>query len=312
MRCMKISAEAIKRWAHEVGFSACGMSPAGPVEAWAIEGLNAWLEQGCEAGMAYMANHRDLRCDPRGLLEGARTVVSVALNYYPPRRRDPHEPYIAYYAYGKDYHDVMKARLRQLWERIRAALPVDVEAKARLFTDSAPLLERYWAWRSGIGWIGKNTTLIIPRAGSFFFLGEIVMTLEADRYDTPMRSHCGTCERCLHACPTGALCRAYCLDASRCISYLTIEHRGEIPAKLASKVKGYLFGCDACQLACPHNRFARPTEVAEFHPSTDLLGLRHDTIYNMVEDDYRRLFKGSAVKRAKFDGLRRTIRSWDG
>ena len=308
MRCMKISAEAIKRWAHEVGFSACGMSPAGPVEAWAIEGLDAWLEQGCEAGMAYMANHRDLRYDLRGLLEGARTVISVALNYYPPCRRDPHEPYIAYYAYGKDYHDVVKARLRQLWERIRAALPVDVEAEARLFTDSAPLLERYWAGRSGIGWIGKNTTLIIPRAGSFFFLGEIVMTLEADRYDTPMRSHCGTCERCLHACPTGALCRAYCLDARRCISYLTIEHRGEIPAKLASKVQGYLFGCDACQSCCPYNRRAPQHRNPAFDTLFDPAELDAEAWRALDERQFTDCFGTTPLTRSGLERIRGNIR----
>lgn len=307
---MKVRAADIKRLAQELGFAACGMSRAEPVGAEAASALDGWLEQGCHAGMGYMQAHRELRKDPRGLLEGAKTVLSVALNYYPEVRRDPAGPYIAYYAYGADYHTVMKAKLGQLWAGIRALLPEGADGvSARLFTDSAPLLERYWAWRSGLGWQGKHTNLIIPRAGSFFFLGEIVTTLEADVYDKPLRPRCGTCRRCLDACPTGALRRPYCLDANRCISYLTIEHRGEIPAELAPRMQGMLFGCDACQQACPWNRFARPTAEEAFRPSEELLHLRREALCRMTEEDYRRLFKGSAVKRAKFSGLLRTIRS---
>ncbi len=307
---MKVSATDIKRLAREVGFAACGMSRAESIEDAAASALDSWLEQGCEAGMAYMRNHRELRKDPRGLLEGAQTVISLALNYYPEVKRDPTEPYIAYYAYGTDYHTVMKAKLRQLWTKIQALL-LENEGSfvARLFADSAPLLERYWAWRSGIGWQGKNTSLIIPRAGSFFFLGEIITTLEADVYDQPMKSHCGSCRRCLDACPTGALRCAYCLDANRCISYLTIEHRGEIPVEILPKMQGYLFGCDVCQQVCPWNRFALPTVEEAFRPSAALFHLQRDTLCNMNEENYRHLFKGSAVKRAKYSGLLRTIRS---
>lgn len=307
---MKIEAKKIKEWAQRLGFDACGMAPARPVDAIHIHWLDEWLKAGCEAGMSYMANHRDLRIDPSTLVEGARTVISVALNYYPPQCRDTSEPHIAYYAYGKDYHDVMKRKLRELWQMIRAYCPEESGAEARVFVDSAPLLERYWAWRCGLGWIGKNTSLILPHRGSFFFLGEIVMNREVDQYDEPIKSHCGTCERCLQACPTHALEYPHRLNAHRCISYLTIENREEIPAGIRRQIKNHLFGCDACQLACPHNRFSRPTRVEEFHPSEELLQLKRASLYTLTEEDYRRIFKGSAVKRAKFTGLQRTIQGW--
>ena len=180
---------------------------------------------------------------------------------------------------------------------------------ARVFTDSAPILERYWAWKAGLGWIGKNTCLILPGKGSFFFLGEIVTTLEVDRYDTPLSDRCGSCTRCLEACPTGALDAPRHLDASRCLSYLTIEHRGEIPAGQAERLGNRLYGCDTCQLACPWNRFATPTEVEEFRPSVELLALDWDTLRAWDEETYRRVFAHSAVKRAKYEGLTRTIRA---
>lgn len=307
---MKIEAKKIKEWAQQIGFDACGMAPANPVDEANARWLDEWLKAGHEAGMSYMANHRDVRLHPSALVEGARTVLSVALNYYPPRHRSSSEPYIAYYAYGKDYHDVMKKKLRELWQTIRENLPDNSNAEARVFVDSAPLLERYWAWRCGLGWIGKNTTLILPRHGSFFFLGEIVMTIEADQYDEPMKSYCGTCERCLQACPTHALECAYHLNANRCLSYLTIENREEIPAEIKGQAQGHLFGCDSCQLACPYNRFSSSTPVQEFHPSDELLHLQREDLYTMTEEKYRRIFKGSAIKRAKFSGLQRTIRAW--
>ena len=204
----------------------------------------------------------------------------------------------------------MKRKLRELWQMIRAYCPEESGAEARVFVDSAPLLERYWAWRCGLGWIGKNTSLILPHRGSFFFLGEIVMNREVDQYDEPIKSHCGTCERCLQACPTHALEYPHRLNARRCISYLTIENREEIPAGIRRQIKNHLFGCDACQLACPHNRFSRPTRVEEFHPSEELLQLKRASLYTLTEEDYRRIFKGSAVKRAKFTGLQRTIQGW--
>ena len=227
------------------------------------------------------------------------------MNYYPKVLRNPAEPYISYYAYGEDYHGVVKDKLRQLWKAITEHHPSNNEA--RVFTDSAPLLERYWAWKAGLGWIGKNTNLIIPGKGSFFFLGEIVTTLVVDTYDSPKKNHCGSCIRCLNACPTGALEGPKRLNARKCISYLTIEHRGEIPVEQAVLLGNRVYGCDTCQAVCPWNRFAMPTAVAAFHPTPSLLSLKKDDFKALSREDYNRIFAHSAVKRAKYEGLLRTI-----
>ena len=274
--------------------------------------FDKWLKEGNHAGMTYMENHREIRLDPTGLVEGAKTVISVALNYYPEQKLPPEAPHIAYYAYGKDYHFVLKEMLNSLWA---ALLPHTGTGQAdagdaRFFTDSAPILERYWAWKAGLGWIGKNTNLIIPGKGSFFFLGEIVTTLEADQYDTPQKNRCGSCTRCLDACPTKALEGPRHLNARKCLSYLTIENRGEIPAEQAARLGNRLYGCDTCQEVCPWNRFARPTRIEAFRPSEELLLLNRKKIDCMTEEDYRRIFAKSAVKRAKYEGLMRTRDAW--
>lgn len=299
---MNIS-QSIKHKALALGFDACGIAPVASADTEAAY-FDQWIEEGCHAGMKYMENYREIRLNPAGLVEGARSVISVALNYYPQRKQSPDAPRISYYAYGKDYHLVMKDKLRLLWQSITDELDgID----ARLFTDSAPILERYWAWRAGLGWIGRNTNLIIPGKGSFFFLGEIVTTLEVDEYDIPQKNRCGTCRRCLDACPTGALERPGRLNARKCISYLTIEHKGDIPPRQAALLGNRLYGCDTCQEACPWNRFARPTTEAAFAPSDDFLSLRKDHLKDFSREDYNRIFAGSAVKRAKYEGIRRTI-----
>lgn len=317
----------IKATAKELGFAACGISRVGDAESEALF-LDEWLRSGCHAGMKYMENYRDLRLNPAGLVEGAKSIISVALNYYPEKKLPPEAPHIAYYAYGKDYHIVVKDLLQQLWNHIAAPFsatdanfsplergqgvcyhPAQPTPAARFFTDSAPILERYWAWRSGLGWIGRNTNLIIPGKGSYFFLGEIVTTLEVDGYDTPQPNRCGTCRRCLDACPTGALERANRLNATKCLSYLTIENRGEIPEREASLLAGRLYGCDTCQEVCPWNRFATPTAVEAFHPSPALFTLRKEDLKDFSREDYNRIFGASAVKRAKYEGLIRTINS---
>lgn len=315
----------IKQKASQIGFSACGIAKAEPVESEALL-FDKWIADGCHAGMKYLENHRDIRLNPDGLVPGAQSVISVALNYYPAVRQTADQPRIAYYAYGEDYHTVVKGKLRQLWQAVTeeilpsaaplethflptgaASIPSDASPAARFFTDSAPLLERYWAWKAGLGFIGKNTHLILPGQGSFFFLGEIVTTLAVDRYDRPQKNRCGTCTRCLDACPTAAL-RAHRLDASRCVSYLTIEHKGEIPPALAARLGNRLYGCDTCQLVCPWNRFARPTSEKAFEPNPDLLALGKNDLRTLTREEYNRIFAHSAVKRAKYEGLLRTLR----
>ena len=298
-----LHSEIIKRTALELGFSACGVAKVEATDS-EIGHYDRWIAKGYQAGMHYMANHREIRRHPEGLLAGAKTIISVALNYYPAQKLPDEAPQIAYYAYGKDYHVVVKERLRQLWQALGEP------AEMRCFTDSAPLFERYWAWKAGLGWIGKNGCLILPHQGSFFFLGEIVTTEEADHYDQPQRNRCGTCRRCLDACPTGALEEARCLNANKCLSYLTIEHRGELPAEQADRLGNRLYGCDTCQLVCPWNRFARPTEVADFLPSAAFLSLDDTQLNDFSQADYQRLFAHSAVKRAKYEGLLRNSRAY--
>lgn len=301
---MRILSTEIKAKAKEIGFDACGIAQVAAADSEALF-FDQWLKEGNHAGMAYMENHRDIRLNPDGLVEGAKTVISVALNYYPERKLPPEAPHIAYYAYGKDYHLVVKEMLSELWA---ALFPRQADATtARFFTDSAPILERYWAWKAGLGWIGKNTNLIIPGRGSFFFLGEIVTTLEADHYDTPQKNRCGHCTRCLDACPTGALEGPRRLNARKCLSYLTIEHRGEIPAAEAACLEGRLYGCDTCQDICPWNRFARPTRIEAFRPKPALLSLRKEDLKVFSREEYNRIFAKSAVKRAKYEGLIRNI-----
>ena len=297
------SAAEIKEKAKKTGFDACGIAQVATADSEALF-FDRWLKEGNHAGMAYMENHREIRLNPAGLVEGAKTVISVALNYYPEQKLPPEAPHIAYYAYGKDYHFVIKEMLNELWSAVTGQTDTGT---ARFFTDSAPILERYWAWKAGLGWIGKNTNLIIPGKGSFFFLGEIVTTLEADHYDTPQKNRCGSCSRCLEACPTGALEGPCHLNARKCLSYLTIENRGEIPAEQAVRLGSRLYGCDTCQEVCPWNRFARPTRIEAFRPKPALLSLRKEDLKVFSREEYNRIFAKSAVKRAKYEGLIRNI-----
>lgn len=297
--------QAIKAEALRLGFSACGIAPAQPVGEEHRLFLQEWLASGSHADMAYMENHFEKRCDPQLLVEGTRCVISVALNYYPAQPLPKGEYQLAWYAYGKDYHDLMRSKLTALFEYIRQHLAPTLSG--RVFCDTAPVLERYWAWRAGLGWIGKNTQLIIPRAGSAFFLGELFLNTEADEYDAPQPNCCGTCTNCLQACPTSALAAPHKLDARRCLSFLTIENKGEIPASIASRLGNRIYGCDECQKACPWNRFATPCLTPELHPSPALLQMKRKEWRCLTEEQYLALFKDSAVKRAKYKGLMRNI-----
>ncbi len=306
---MPLSTSLLKSSAARLSFTACGVAPAAPVDEAVAGGFRRWIAEGNHAEMAYLANNVEKRLDPTLLVEGAQSVVSVALNYFPVQQLDASRQYeFAWYAYGQDYHDVMKARLTALAETLVADVEGDVHY--RVFCDTAPVLERYWAWRCGLGWIGKNTQLIIPRAGSAFFLGEIIFDHPFTSYDEPQASRCGTCTRCLDACPTGALVKSYTLNARRCLSFLTIENRGDtLPAETVSAMGNCVYGCDRCQQACPWMRFARPTEVAEFHPKSEFLRLDHVALQSLSIEDYRHIFRGSAVKRAKYEGLMRNVKS---
>ena len=251
-----------------------------------------------------MHNHFEKRTDPALLVEGAKSIIVVALNYYPSRMKDPSLPAFSYYAYGKDYHDVMKAKLRQLYAFVRET--TGREPAGRAFTDSAPVLERYWAVQAGLGFIGKNTQLIIPGKGSYFFLGELILDLELPP-DSPVKGGCGSCTRCLDQCPPGALKRAGRLDSRLCISYQTIENRGEIDQRVRVSLGNRVYGCDVCQQVCPWNRFARPNRTEEFTASDEFLALDRERMEAMTEDDFRRIFRGSAVKRAGYNGLKRNL-----
>ena len=293
----------VKAEALRLGFDACGVARAEAVDPSAMQRLDRWLAQGCQAGMDYIRRGRDLRADPRQLVEGVKSIVCVALGYYPGRTLPPDAPQVAYYAYGRDYHEVMRERLNLLLEAVRACVgPV----QGRAFCDTAPILERYWAVQAGLGWIGKNTQLILPRLGSYFFLGELLLDVDL-MPDAPLPSRCGRCTRCLEACPGHALHPSQGLDARRCLSYLTIEHRGPFPEGACLPLGNRIYGCDVCQQVCPWNRFARPTRLPDFAPSESLLAMRAADWRHLTREDYTRLFRGSAVKRAKYDGLMRNI-----
>lgn len=307
-----ISSEIVKAEALRLGFSACGIAPAVAVDTEYESYFSDWLQRGGNAGMGYMDNYKDLRLDPGLVLEDCKSVVCLALNYYPAKQLKSDQYQFAYYAYGKDYHDVMRHKLNELATAITTAF-ADIPVKTRVCVDTAPVLERYWAQKAGIGWIGKNHNLIIPHHGSFFFLGEILIDQLVDNYDTPMSSHCGTCQQCLDACPGMAIHEDGFFDASCCLSYLSIERRGDFntdEARLMSHQPGdtpYIYGCDRCQLACPHNKYASPNSTEEFQPSELFLNMNRNDWTHLSRADYQQIFKGSAVKRAKFEGLKRNI-----
>lgn len=297
-------AAIIKAEARRLGFSFVGIARAAFMEAEARR-LEDWLHRGFHGEMAYMANHFDLRTDPRRLFPGAQSVISLAFNYFPEKEQaDPDAPRLARYAYGRDYHQVLREKLRELLHFIQSQIG---EVQGRGFTDSAPIMERDWARRSGLGWVGKNTLLIHPKAGSYFFLAELIVDLALEP-DTPLRDYCGTCRRCIDACPTDAIAApGYLMDGSRCISYLTIELKGAIPSEFQEKMANWMFGCDICQEVCPWNRFARPHQEPAFQPHPKLLDMSNRDWEEITEDLFREIFRGSAVKRTKYSGLRRNI-----
>lgn len=293
--------EEIKEFALSLGFDACGICRAS--DSGERDHYMQWLEEKGHAEMEYMARNIDKRIDPTLLVEGAKSIVSVVLNYFPQETLPEEVPQFAYYAYGKDYHDVMREKLRQLLAFIQSRYP---EVTGRGFADSAPVLERFWAAQAGLGFIGKNSLLIIPGKGSYLFLGELIIDMVLD-YDVPITRNCGKCRRCLDGCPTGAIVRPHCVNANKCISYQTIENRGEIASEVLPLLSNNVYGCDICQKVCPWNRYSRPHRTPEFVPSEEFLSLDLQKLKEMGEEDYQRIFRKSAVKRAKFTGLKRNV-----
>ena len=291
--------------AHKMGFDACGVSCATLLEEESVH-VEQWLECDCEGEMGYLTRNKEKRYDPRLLAEGTKSIVTVLYNYYPKQSIGGSGQFkIAKYAYGADYHDVLKRKMRQLLERIEAQTG-KLEG-TRVFVDSAPVLDRAWAVRCGLGFIGKNTTLIHPKKGSFFFIGHLFLPLELKETGTPLTNRCGRCTKCIEACPTGALEAPFHIDARKCISYLTIEYKGNFAGMDPKTFKGWMYGCDICQDVCPYNRFALPNMEPAFLPSERLTAMRDEDWKNLSKEDFDALFKLSAVQRAGYEGLKRNI-----
>ena len=304
MTAKKEWTDLIKATARKLGFSFCGISKA---EFLAEEAprLEAWLKKGWQGKMTYLENYFDKRLDPSLLVPGARSVISLLYNYYPSKDLGKQSGYkIAKYAYGEDYHFVIKDKLRQLIEEIRSSVG---DVNGRAFVDSAPVMERAWAKKAGLGWIGKNTLLLNRQAGSFFFLAELILDLDLET-DGPAKDYCGSCTACMDACPTDAIPEPYTVDASKCISYFTIELKEEIPAGMKGKFENWIFGCDICQDVCPWNRFAQPHDEPLFQPSEELTKLKENDWVDLTEVVFQKMFRDSPLKRAKFSGLKRNIR----
>lgn len=290
----------IKSKAAELGFDFCGISKADFLEDEARL-LETWLHKNYNGKMAYMANYFDKRLDPRLLVEGAKSVITFILNYYPDEELTEQEYKISKYAYGTDYHFVIKDKLSMLLTEMQIEIG---DINARVFVDSAPVMDKVWAKKGGLGWIGKHSNLINRKIGSFFFIGEIICDLELD-YDGPIKDYCGTCTACIDACPTDAISEPYVVDGSKCISYLTIELKENIPMEFKDKMENWAFGCDICQDVCPWNSFAKPHKTVEFLPNEDLKNLKNWE--EITQEVFSKTFKNSAIKRTKYEGLMRNI-----
>lgn len=297
--------QQIKDYALSIGFDACGICKAEEIDVTESDRYREWIDNGYHADMDYMGRNTEKRYDPTLLVDNAKSMICLALNYYPHEKQPETAPQFAYYAYGKDYHDVMKVKLQQFYDYIKILLP---DINGRTFCDTAPVMERYWAAKAGLGFIGKNTLLIIPKRGSYFFLGEIIIDTVLS-YDKPLGISCGTCNRCLQACPTGAIEQPHLLNSKKCISYQTIENKGEIDQTIVPLLGNRMYGCDVCQQVCPWNRYSHPHKTDEFVPNDEFLSMDCESIARMTVEDYQRIFKGSSVKRAKYSGLMRNFRA---
>ncbi len=300
------NAQKIKQFAKELGFSFCGISKAEFLEEEAPR-LETWLQQGMHGKMSYMENHFDKRLDPRLLVPGAKSVVSLLFNYYTEKKQNPEAPKVSKYAFGEDYHYVVKDKLHLFLQKINDEIGA---VAGRAFVDSAPVLDKAWAKKSGLGWIGKNANLINKGHGSFFFIAELIIDLELDA-DGPVKDYCGTCTACIDACPTDAIVEPYVVDGSKCISYLTIELRDAIPLEFKNKMTEWAFGCDICQDVCPWNRFSKPHQEPRFEASEDFLGMKKNDWVEMTEEVFTQRFKKSPLSRAGYLGLIKNVRFLD-
>ena len=298
--------EIIKGEAMRLGFMSCGIAKAVRLDDDARR-LEAWLSKGRNAGMQYMENHFDLRIDPSKLVPGAKSVITLLLNYYPSQEQQPNAPKIAKYAWGTDYHYVIRDKLNELLAFIKTNIG---EVDGRGFVDSAPVLERSWATRSGLGWIGKNANLLTRHSGSFFFIATLITDLDLEPDASFQTDHCGSCTRCLDACPTGAIVNPKEIDSNKCISYLTIELKDAlIPSSYHSQMEDWMFGCDICQDVCPWNRFSKPNNELNFSPIPEILNLSKSEWEAISDEAFKKIFKNSPLKRSKWTGIQRNLQA---
>ena len=294
--------DLIKSEAKRLGFLSCGISKAQFLEEEASR-LEKWLNNNMHGEMQYMENHFDKRLDPRKLVDNSKSVISLLLNYYPEQEQTANSYKLSKYAYGTDYHFIIKDKLKLLLNYIQDEIG---EVQGRAFVDSAPVLDKAWAAKSGLGWIGKHSNLLTQQVGSFYFIAELIVDLELD-YDSITSDHCGTCTACIDACPTEAITEPYVVDGSKCISYFTIELKENLPTEFKGKFDDWMFGCDVCQDVCPWNRFSKPHNEPLFNPHPELLSMTKKDWEEITEDTFKKVFQKSAVKRTKFSGLKRNI-----
>tara|TARA_B100000427_G_C15485808_1_gene585244 strand:+ start:647 stop:1585 length:939 start_codon:yes stop_codon:yes gene_type:complete len=294
----------LKQKAFELGFVSVGVSKAEELSEEAPR-LERWLKEGMHGEMKYMEGHFEKRLDPRKLVPGTKSVISLLFNYHNPEANSRDDEFkISQYALGTDYHFVLKRKLKELLKMMKEEWG---DVNGRVFVDSAPILERVWAAKSGLGWVGKNSLLLSKKRGSYFFTAEILLDVEF-QYDTPVADHCGSCTSCIDACPTGAIIQPYVVDGSKCISYFTIELKGEIPEPMAGKFDDWIFGCDVCQEVCPWNRHSSKTNEPEFQPAVGLLEMTQSDWIDLTEEVFRDYFKSSPVMRTGYEGLKRNIK----
>ncbi|MBQ0907259.1 tRNA epoxyqueuosine(34) reductase QueG [Flavobacterium sp. F-328] len=303
MSTKSIHTSFIKTEAKRLGFMSCGISKAGFLETEAPR-LEKWLNSNSHGQMSYMENHFDKRLDPTLLVDDAKSVVSLLLNYFPEQNQIEDTFKISKYAYGTDYHLMIKEKLKELLYSINENIGA---VSGRAFVDSAPVLDKAWAAKSGLGWIGKNSNLITQRVGSFYFIAELIIDLELD-YDTITSDHCGTCTACIDSCPTQAIESPYVVNGSKCISYYTIELKDNLPVDMKGKFDDWAFGCDVCQDVCPWNRFSKPHNEPLFNANPDLLSMSKQDWIEITEETFKAVFKNSPLKRTKYDGLMRNIK----